>query len=457
MRPNKRGHIAVGARNLLRRFHVVANAGEALEIFPDVGARLVAGDAQLVGEAESRNAVDDAEIDRLRAAPDFARHAFDRHAEHFRGGHRVNVEVVREGALERWDVGEMGEEPELDLAIVGRDELAPFGRDEGAPDLAPFLGADRNVLQVGFRGRQAPGRGRSERIGRVDAMRRRVDEAWQRVGIGRLELGDLSPFEHARRQLMAFGGEVLEHARGGRPGAGRGLLAPGQAHLAEQNIAKLFRRAGVEGCAHDPVDLVFEPGHALGKLACHAREDVSVDRDPAPLHARQNLDERTLEPLVDHGHLLSDDARLQNAPEAERDVRFLRSVFAGFFDRRPRQADEIATRARDFAQGNGFVAEKAIGERNDAVIVSGRAGVERVREQHRVVDRRDANAAQCKDMEVELDVVADLEDARLLEQRLQKRDRFRFRHLPRREARAVEEIVGAGLVSDRGCSRPPPA
>ena len=39
------------------------------------------------------------------------------------------------------------------------------------------------------------------------------------------------------------------------------------------------------------------------------------------------------------------------------------------------------------------MAEKAFGQRNDAVVVAGRARVERVREQHGIVDRRDANVA----------------------------------------------------------------
>ena len=43
---------------------------------------------ELLGEPECRDAVDDAEIDRLGAPPRFARHAFDGHAEHFRCGHR---------------------------------------------------------------------------------------------------------------------------------------------------------------------------------------------------------------------------------------------------------------------------------------------------------------------------------------------------------------------------------
>ena len=81
----------------------------------------------------------------------------------------------------------------------------------------------------------------------------------------------------------------------------------------------------------------------------HAREDVAIDRDPAPLHARQNLDQWTLEPFVDRRHPLSHDARLQHTPQAQGEVRFLRSVFAGLFDRRAGQSDERAAGACDFA------------------------------------------------------------------------------------------------------------
>ena len=96
------------------------------------------------------------------------------------------------------------------------------------------------------------------------------------------------------------------------------------------------RLTGVEGAADDRADLGLERRHALGKLARHARQDVAVDRDPTPLHARQNFDERTLEPFVDRRHSLGDDARLQHTPQTQGDVRFLRSVFAGLFDRRAR-------------------------------------------------------------------------------------------------------------------------
>ena len=91
--------IAVFARKLFRPLHVIANSGESLEILFDVGARLLARDAELVGEPKAGDAVHDSEIDRLRASSDLAWHAFDWHAEYFRGSHGVNVEPLGEGVL----------------------------------------------------------------------------------------------------------------------------------------------------------------------------------------------------------------------------------------------------------------------------------------------------------------------------------------------------------------------
>ena len=83
------------------------------------------------------------------------------------------------------------------------------------------------------------------------------------------------------------------------------------------------------------------------------------------------------------------------------------------------------------------------------MVVASRARVERVGQQHCVVDRRDADAAQGKHVHVELDVVADLEDARRFQQRLQERDRFGFLDLVGSEAGAIEKIVSAGAMADR--------
>ena len=115
----QRENIAVPFRRRLGLFHVIADAGEPLKIFPDIGAGLLAADAKLIGEPESGNAVDDAEIDRLGATADFTGHVFDRHAKHFRRGHGVNVEPLAEGLAQLLDAGDLGQKPQFDLRVIG--------------------------------------------------------------------------------------------------------------------------------------------------------------------------------------------------------------------------------------------------------------------------------------------------------------------------------------------------
>ena len=55
-----------------------------------------------------------------------------------------------EGALQLRDVADMGQQAQLDLAVVSADQEMTRLGDEGGADLAAFLGADRNVLQVGI-------------------------------------------------------------------------------------------------------------------------------------------------------------------------------------------------------------------------------------------------------------------------------------------------------------------
>ena len=49
----------------------------------------------------------------------------------------MNVEPLGEGAFQRRDVGHVGQHAQLDLAVVGRDQLLARLRDEGGADLRP--------------------------------------------------------------------------------------------------------------------------------------------------------------------------------------------------------------------------------------------------------------------------------------------------------------------------------
>ncbi len=62
----------------------------------------------------------------------------------------MDIVTLPKCLLQGGDVGDLGEQSQLDLGIIGGDELAAFSRDEGAANLAARFGAHRNILQVRF-------------------------------------------------------------------------------------------------------------------------------------------------------------------------------------------------------------------------------------------------------------------------------------------------------------------
>ena len=105
------------------------------------------------------------------------------------------------------------------------------------------------------------------------------------------------------RQLVALRGQLLEHARRRwttRPS--RVLLAPRQAHLAEQDVAELLGRAEVERLAGELVDLVLQRRHALREIAGQPRRICRSMRMPARSMRASTGTQRPLQRLVDGGH-----------------------------------------------------------------------------------------------------------------------------------------------------------
>ena len=172
--------------------------------------------------------------------------------------------------------------------------------------------------------------------------------------------------------------------------------------------------------------LAFEARDALREARRQPREDVAVDLDARALHVGEHRQQRPLQRLIDGGHAFGGEARLQRQPQPQRHVGVFGCVFRGLVDRyageraigfflgRRREFDDLAERHRRMR-------EMALRQRIHAVIAL--AAIERVGQQHRVVDRRDADAVAPHDQDVVLQVLADLEDARIFEQRLQNLQR----------------------------------
>ena len=181
----------------------------------------------------------------------------------------------------------------------------------------------------------------------------------QRVGIGRFQFRDLAPFQDLLRKFMALFGEVVENLRRGRPGAGLGLGAAGDSHLAEQDVADLLRAADIDRLARELLNLGFDPRGGLGKIARQPRQHLAVDRDAAPFHPRQHGHQRPLQRLVDRGHALGDQARLQHAPQPQDHVGVFGRIGGRPVDRDLIEAELVLAAAGQFAMGHDGVAEPA--------------------------------------------------------------------------------------------------
>ncbi len=179
----------------------------------------------------------------------------------------MDVDAVLEGLAQRRDFGHLGQQPQFDLRIVGRHQLHAGRGDEGAADLAAFFGAHRDILQIRLGRRQPAGRGGGERVTGVHAVGGRVDVSRQRLGVCRAQLRHLPPVENLARQLVALLGQFFEFARAGRPLAGLGFRAARQVHLAEQNVAELLGRAGIERLAGQRLDFFLQRALLLGEFA----------------------------------------------------------------------------------------------------------------------------------------------------------------------------------------------
>ena len=175
------------------------------------------------------------------------------------------------------NVGDMGQQAQFDLAVVGADQLRALGRDEGLADAAAFLGAHRDVLQIGIGGGQAPGRGRRHRIGRMHAAGLGIDVGRQRIGIGAAQLGQAAPFQHLLGDGMALRRHVFQHIGVGGPGAGLGLAAAFQLHAVEQDFAQLLGRADIELAARQLVDFGFQRRLRLGEIVGQLAQQVGID------------------------------------------------------------------------------------------------------------------------------------------------------------------------------------
>ena len=107
-------------------------------------------------------------------------------------------------------------------------------------------------------------------------------------------------------------------------------------------------------------------------------------------------------------------------PQAESHVGVFGGVLRRLVERHLVEGELVLARARHILECDRLVAEVEFGEFVHAVIVL--AGFKDERDQHGVVDWRDGDAAALEDREIVFDVLADLEDGGVFQDRLQRGD-----------------------------------
>ncbi|KAG1323019.1 hypothetical protein G6F63_013160 [Rhizopus arrhizus] len=267
-------HIALVAGLLAHPLHEVAHARVAAEVQRHVVLRLATVDAQVAGQAERAHAVHQAEVDRLGGTTFVRGHFLQRAPEHLGGGVTVHVGALLAGAHQARVLGQVGHDPQLDLRIVGRQQLAALRRHERAADAAAVLGADRDVLQVRVRRGEAAGGGTGLVVAGVHAAGVRVDHLRQLVGVGTAQLGQAAVLQDHPRQLVLLGNRLQRLFIGAGLALG-GLHHRRQLQLIEQHRLQLLGRIQVEAA---PGQLVRRWRSARHWLRCWPA--------PAPAAAR---------------------------------------------------------------------------------------------------------------------------------------------------------------------------
>ncbi len=168
------------------------------EVAVDEDPCLLAAYVELAGEAEGAHAVDDAEVDGLGHPPHLLGDERRVDPEDLGRGLAVDVLAGAEGSDERRVPGVMGQYPEVDLRIVGREEKLARRGDEGRAQPLAFGGADRDVLEVRVAAGEASRRRYGLIVGRVDPSRPGMNHLRQGVDVGRFELGHAPVCENLR-------------------------------------------------------------------------------------------------------------------------------------------------------------------------------------------------------------------------------------------------------------------
>ena len=164
--------------------HEFLYAPVQIEITVNERLRFLAADVELLGQAKGAHAVNNAEIDAFCHPPHLGGDEGRMHSEYLRRRVAVHILACLERLDQRLVPGIMGEDPQIDLRIIGGQQDMAGRGDECLPDPLSFPAAHGNVLQIRIAAAQAAGGGHRLVEGGVDATGGRVDQGGELIDVG---------------------------------------------------------------------------------------------------------------------------------------------------------------------------------------------------------------------------------------------------------------------------------
>ena len=253
---------------------------------------------------------------------------------------------------------------------------------------------------------------------------------------------------------MALGRHFFQRIHIGGPGAGLGLAAAFQAHLVEQDFAQLLGRADIEILARQLVNFRLQPALRFAEIIGQTAQQFRVNRNAGAFHIGQHHHQRAFQTFVYAQLSRLGQLGLQQHMQAQGHIGVFGGIFGGFRHRHAIKADLLFALARHFAEGDGLVGEMQLRQFVHAVAMQ--AAFQHIGNQHRVIDRKQPDAAFQENRRVIFQILPHFQYGRVFQQRLQAFDDIGFLQLnngaavgSRRqiELRAVTLAVAAGNVT----------
>ena len=309
-------------RLLGTRHHVVqecAHAGVSLVVAIDHVACLGHRDVQRLRQTVGLLAVHDAKVHGLGAAAQVGRYLGYLDAKYARGRLGMEVLALVKGAHQVLVTRKMREQAQLDLRVVHRQKDAPLARRKRRLDGTTQLRARRNVLQIGVARRQTARRRNGLVVRGVHATIAATQRT-QRVQIGRLDLGLLTPVQDQAHNLVVTG-KVGQHLGVGRIIAALGLFeALGRKpHHIKEHVRQLHGATDIKGLV---AGQVANAALDLGNLGCEALgqivQTIGVNEHTRALHLGKHRHERHLDAVEHVGGVLARHAVAQRGHQGQR-------------------------------------------------------------------------------------------------------------------------------------------